>query len=160
MQSSPSDGHFRRSASTVHNATLKVATASSSVACKDNGAKRSTSLTHASAHQPAPHTSNAWDKRCALSPARLASCKRHAPTNPATPSTNGVQNSPWANGRKPSSSMGSATRNNAPPSHCTAKAVNTNVREGRRKPTSNVTNPATAQLIAVPWAKKNSGASR
>ncbi|MNF57769.1 hypothetical protein D3C84_393090 [compost metagenome] len=52
------------------------------------------------------------------------------------------------------------SRNNTPPSSCTANAANRNVRDCRRRPTNKVTRPANAQLIAVPWVKKNSGASR
>ncbi|MNL09965.1 hypothetical protein D3C87_1307440 [compost metagenome] len=92
--------------------------------------------------------------------AGLLNCTRQAPTNPARPSINGVQKPPWANGRKSSVNNSATSRNSTPPSHCTAMAVNTKVRDGRRRPTNNVINPANAQLIVVPSVKKNSGASR
>ncbi|MNF81033.1 hypothetical protein D3C84_632880 [compost metagenome] len=98
MQSNPSDGHFRRSANTAHKATLTAAANSNNVACRLTGAKRSTSLIHASAHQPAPHTNNTSDKRFKLNGSNAApwlpSCKRQAPTSAARPSNSGVQKPP------------------------------------------------------------------
>ncbi|MCY1359374.1 hypothetical protein D9M69_459420 [compost metagenome] len=66
------------------------------VACIGSDAKCSTSMTQANAHQPAPHTSNAWDNRNRLSPSNASGecpiCKRHAPTIAASPNTSGAQN--------------------------------------------------------------------
>ena len=80
-----------------------AATASSNVACRFNGAKRSTSLIHASAHQPAPHTSNTWDKRCKLNPSNAvawsyrAASARPRPTQPApAPAASRIRHGPTA----------------------------------------------------------------
>ncbi|MNN42159.1 hypothetical protein D3C81_1563190 [compost metagenome] len=73
MPSVPSDGHFRRSANTVHSATLTAAMPNNKVACVGSGAKCSTSMPQANAHQPAPHTSNTWDNRNRLSPSNAPS---------------------------------------------------------------------------------------
>ncbi|MNN30325.1 hypothetical protein D3C81_1439700 [compost metagenome] len=164
MQSTPSDGHPRRSANTVHSATLTAAMLNNKVACSGNGAKFNTSMTQASAHQPAPHTSNTWDNRNRLSPLNRSSewpiCKRQAPTIAASPSSSGAQNPPWVMGCRASLNCGPAARNSAPPNSCTASALNTNVRDCRCTPANSVSIPAKAQLITVPWLKKNSGASK
>ncbi|MCY1404594.1 hypothetical protein D9M71_198070 [compost metagenome] len=53
-------------------------------------------MTQANAHQPAPHTSNAWDNRNRLSPSNASGegpiCRRQAPTIAASPNTSGAQN--------------------------------------------------------------------
>ncbi|MDT4884066.1 hypothetical protein FQZ97_1201760 [compost metagenome] len=77
---------------------------------------------------------------------------RDALSKPLQPALNTAPDSPLA--------PCSRNRNNAPPSNCTANAVNRKVRDCRRRPTNNVARPASAQVIAVPWVKKNSGASR